>query len=275
MWCWGGSDYPEVSHRVQVHLEWGHLPAEGARPVALRGDAELVRHPALAPIPVGDATALGTLRTRLETRTKEENDATMYKRNNVAYASPVGHTSVTSTVRCTRTSHGPEDAWKWSSESSGSQDDQVAPARRPSSQRTLGRRSANAVGLRPSRSKTAKAPYGPLGNKEARSSEETVESLLRSRQRRESEITTRFEPLASTQQGVSAPPSTQQSTGWLYEDQASRLCKLLGYEDPSGLKTTPVRVSIVGADLLRALVTQVSDAQHSQLFGIEPLLTKL
>ncbi|EFN86229.1 hypothetical protein EAI_06975 [Harpegnathos saltator] len=31
-----------------------------------------------------------------------ENDATMYKRNNVAYASPAGHTSVTSTVRGTR-----------------------------------------------------------------------------------------------------------------------------------------------------------------------------
>ncbi|KYM93918.1 hypothetical protein ALC62_15474 [Cyphomyrmex costatus] len=34
MWCSGGSVYPEVSRRVQVHLEWGHLPAEGARPVA-------------------------------------------------------------------------------------------------------------------------------------------------------------------------------------------------------------------------------------------------
>ena len=34
MWCLGGSGDPEVSRRVQVHLEWGHLPAEGARPVA-------------------------------------------------------------------------------------------------------------------------------------------------------------------------------------------------------------------------------------------------
>ncbi|EFN65034.1 hypothetical protein EAG_03558 [Camponotus floridanus] len=34
MWCLGGSAYPEASRRVQVHLEWGHLPVEGARPVA-------------------------------------------------------------------------------------------------------------------------------------------------------------------------------------------------------------------------------------------------
>ena len=29
----GRIHYPAASDRVQVHLEWGHLPAEGARPV--------------------------------------------------------------------------------------------------------------------------------------------------------------------------------------------------------------------------------------------------
>ncbi|KAF7379092.1 hypothetical protein HZH66_015326 [Vespula vulgaris] len=33
--CSGGSAlHPEAHDRVQVHLEWGHLPVEGARPVA-------------------------------------------------------------------------------------------------------------------------------------------------------------------------------------------------------------------------------------------------
>ncbi|EFN84023.1 hypothetical protein EAI_03732 [Harpegnathos saltator] len=140
-----------------------------------------------------------------------EGTGCLQQANKPALPTLQGPLGLTSETLQTLASHSPEDAWKWSSESSGSQDDRVAPARKPSSQRTLGRRSANALGLRPSRSKIAKAPYGHLSNKGARNSEETVESLLRSRQRREPEIATRFEPLASTQQGVPAPPSTQQS----------------------------------------------------------------
>jgi hypothetical protein len=38
MWCLGGSVYPVVVRRVQVLLERGHLPREGARPVATVAD---------------------------------------------------------------------------------------------------------------------------------------------------------------------------------------------------------------------------------------------
>ena len=39
MWCLGGSAHPAVARRVQVLLERGHLPREGARPVAAAADS--------------------------------------------------------------------------------------------------------------------------------------------------------------------------------------------------------------------------------------------